>query len=248
MRPHRAFTLIELLVVIAIVAILAGLLMPAISAVKRQARSVQCASNLRQVSMVVEAYAGDWQGDVCYYTMDLLTGFGDTAWPRVLRTTGYLETDAIASCPAWGRQFSDAYPNKYNAYGFRADPAPSNTFLTYNTPATATANAQWLFRLHRVPKSASYPLISDTYGTNPACFDTTFRQQFWWWYAGIACGGVSEGLTHFRHGNRANVLFADGHVEGTDPAGLVRQFTAEYANPALDLWGADANGIAMHLN
>jgi prepilin-type N-terminal cleavage/methylation domain-containing protein len=61
---RRAFTLVELLVVLAIVAVLAGILLPSLNGVRRQAKAVHCASNLKQVATVILLYASDNHG--CY--------------------------------------------------------------------------------------------------------------------------------------------------------------------------------------
>jgi prepilin-type N-terminal cleavage/methylation domain-containing protein len=64
-RP-AGFTLVELLVVIAIIAVLAGLLLPALSSAKDSGRRAACMSNLRQIGIAVHGYAADFDGRIPY--------------------------------------------------------------------------------------------------------------------------------------------------------------------------------------
>jgi len=100
--PKRdGFTLVELLVVIGIIALLMGILLPTVAGTRRQSRSLQCASNIRQLCVAIFEYAADNKGR---FPSNLQSPAPGTFWHYTTSAGGYVSVDGPAkngvfTCP-----------------------------------------------------------------------------------------------------------------------------------------------------
>jgi prepilin-type N-terminal cleavage/methylation domain-containing protein len=198
MQKRKGFTLIELLVVIAIIALLMAILTPALSRVRRQARSVACLSNLKQWSLWFSMYAEDYNGR-------FMQGFTIARQRAVEALGAYHKCDKkILTCPNATKPYVDEYGNATGledsfrgstaAWGYvKLDALPQSIIGSYglngycnDPPAGKEAHsrsATWFWRGPNVAGAAFVPLWMDAirYNGFPTFSDVppTYDGEHW---------------------------------------------------------------------
>jgi prepilin-type N-terminal cleavage/methylation domain-containing protein len=162
--PRRAFTLIELLVVIAVIALLVGILLPALGSARRQARAVVCASRLQQLGVALTLYLNDYPDQLPQVRVDVAPGFSSNI--------GALFGGKKGSLPSYGINEYGAERRPLNPYVLGSvtpppDDQPGNMEIeAFKSPADAGGNIPFLGHV-----DSMYELLGSSYTLNDHTLD-----------------------------------------------------------------------------
>jgi prepilin-type N-terminal cleavage/methylation domain-containing protein/prepilin-type processing-associated H-X9-DG protein len=233
MGRQKAFTLIELLVVISIIALLMGILMPALAAARSSSRALVCKSNLRQLLLANIGYATENDGFYVSAASDMWDNGGLHRWhgtrdsldepfdPLRGPLAGYLADGRVKECPekvdfVKGRDWNANFEQGCGGYGYNMTYIGSRLWQNgvESTQSWKDAYARTT-RMTDVGSPSSTLMFADTAMANggQSLIEYSFAEPPFTVHNGrpVTTFYMSPSI-HFRHGNRANVGWADGHV------------------------------------
>jgi prepilin-type N-terminal cleavage/methylation domain-containing protein/prepilin-type processing-associated H-X9-DG protein len=220
---RRGFTLVELLVVIAVIGVLVGLLLPAVQAARAAARVTSCINNMRQIGLATHMFADSNHGR---FPQNVHAGSGKS-W--VYSLSPYVEAvEAIRICP------DDPKGRDLIKDGAKGTSYVINEFISTNIYDLSNVNLSVL-NLHKMKETSKVIIQFEGADGRKVNEDHVHASQ--WYTVGWVELGEAMVWAHMlleiqpnRHGESANYLYADGHVDSIPEATVYQWMQRDMKN------------------
>ena len=203
-KGKNNFSLIELLIVVAIIAILAGVLLPALNSAREKASAINCLSRQKQIGLGLIAYSGDSNG-LCGNVSYVSGMTDDNLWNWSLYNSKIVPDFRSFLCPSFApREFdrNNMASAWYHTYGINfvaAERGNSGCPLSFSLKRVTQGSVELPFQPSRTA------LLCDSYSKMSSGEETQYL-NFAMWYEAIGHSRI-----HFRHQRKASTVFFDGH-------------------------------------